>query len=297
MIDLTTITMQIIGSNPDGIKLCRVNGSTLLTVVIPRNLLGEAKRLPDIPKRGVYYLLDDNKGRLRRVYAGQTVAGIGRLDSHSSCKEWWNKAVMFLAPDNEFSMDIISGLESVAIEYIRSHGAYEVDNLDDPRPYISPYSESFINALHEDILFRMTVLGFDLDAVGDDCGMDFDGVFHTVKNGVRASGIYNAEKGTFEVLSGSYIDMKRPTGGKKGPNKTVEGMRRRCVDAGDLVEAGDGLWQLGREVPFDTPSAAAVFVLGGSQNGWTEWVSGDGRTLSAVYRKADREEAGASGKA
>ena len=36
-----------------------------------------------------------------------------------------------------------------------------------------------------------------------------------------------------------------------------------------------------------TPSAAAVFVLGGSQNGWTEWVSDDGETLNQVYRSEE----------
>ena len=33
-----------------------------------------------------------------------------------------------------------------------------------------------------------------------------------------------------------------------------------------------------------TSSAAAVFVLGGSQNGWAEWVDDSGSTLSDVYR-------------
>ena len=36
-----------------------------------------------------------------------------------------------------------------------------------------------------------------------------------------------------------------------------------------------------------TPSAAAVFVLGGSQNGWTEWISDGGETLNQVYRSEE----------
>ena len=39
------------------------------------------------------------------------------------------------------------------------------------------------------------------------------------------------------------------------------------------------------DLTFASPSAAAVFVLGGSQNGWTEWVDSDGNTLSDIYRK------------
>lgn len=167
MINLKTLTLQLIDGEPNGIKICRLTGSTLVTVVIPRDLLAQAKKLPEIPKRGVYYLLDDNKGRLRRVYAGQTVQGISRLDDHYAKKDWWNTAIMFLGPDSEFSLDVVSGLERQMIAYIAEHGSYTTDNGNLPNPFVSPYTESFIASLHEDILFRMGVLGYDLDAVGE----------------------------------------------------------------------------------------------------------------------------------
>ena len=40
---------------------------------------------------------------------------------------------------------------------------------------------------------------------------------------------------------------------------------------------------------FSSPSSAAVFVLGGSQNGWTEWVNEAGETLDTVYRGKGKE--------
>lgn len=70
MIELTTMTVRLIGSKPDGIRICHVEGESLTTVVVPCELLSEAKRLPDIPKRGVYYLLDEDHGIIGRVYAG-----------------------------------------------------------------------------------------------------------------------------------------------------------------------------------------------------------------------------------
>ena len=284
MINLKTLTMQLIDADPEGIKICHLAGSTLVTVVIPRSLLSTAKTLPDIPARGVYYLLDDNKGRLRRVYVGQTVQGIGRLDGHNSKKSWWNKAVMFLAPDNEFSMDVVSGLEAMAIQYVKDHGAYEVDNGVDPKPYVSPYNESFINSLHEDILFRMAVLGFDLDAVGDGKkGADAQAVFHTAKRGVKGLGCYDAEEGVFEVLAGSQICADVLPGSKKRPNNKIIALRNQLEERAALVRE-DGIWVLKEKVSFTSPSTAAVFVLGGSQNGWAEWIDSQGRTLSYVYR-------------
>ena len=282
MINLKTLTLQLIDGEPNGIKICRLTGSTLVTVVIPRDLLAQAKKLPEIPKRGVYYLLDDNKGRLRRVYAGQTVQGISRLDDHYAKKDWWNTAVMFLGPDSEFSLDVVSGLERQMIAYIAEHGSYATDNGNLPNPFVSPYTESFIASLHEDILFRMGVLGYDLDAVGE--SVTDDGlVFHTPRRGIDARGRYDSSAGKFTVLAGSQIDLDVQCGTKAKPTQRLAGLRASLRAEGALADDG-GAWRLARDVSFDTPSAAAVFVLGGSQNGWTEWVSEDGRTLSMVYR-------------
>ena len=285
MIKLKTLTMQVINGDADGVKICRVAGSTLVTVVIPRGLLSEAKALPEIPKRGIYYLLDDNKGRLKRVYAGQTVQGIQRLDDHSQRRDWWNTAVMFLAPDTEFSMDVVSGLEAIAIKYIKEHGAYEVENSNDPKPYVSPYNEDFIHSLHDDIQFRMALLGFGLDAIGDDSGNPPSEVFHTYRRGVRGLGVYNASEGAFDVLPGSEIDIRVVAGTPKHPNQKLEELRSKLLEAEDLVADENGIYRLGRTLHFDSPSAAAVFVLGGSCNGWAEWVNEEGVSLSRVYRE------------
>ena len=284
MINLKTVSLQLINGDADGIKICRVTGSTLLTVVIPRDLIGEAKTLPDIPMRGVYYLLDDNKGRLRRVYAGQTTQGVDRLDSHYSKKSWWNKAVMFLAPDNEFSLDVVSGLEAKMIGYIKTHGPYKADNEIVPTPYVSPYSESFIETLHEDILFRMTLLGFDLDAVGDDDVADA-GVVHTYRRHVDAHGRYDAQEGKFVVLAGSQVDLNVQPGTKAKVYARIADLRQSLLSDGGIAPDDAGVWRTMRDVDFATPSAAAVFVLGGSANGWTEWISETGETLSACYRE------------
>ncbi|MDO4442342.1 MAG: GIY-YIG nuclease family protein [Slackia sp.] len=254
-----------------------------MTVVVPRDLLSQAKKLPDIPKRGVYYLLDDNKGRLRRVYAGQTVQGISRLDDHFVKKNWWNTAVMFLGPDSEFSLDVVSGLEERMIGYIANHGSYVAENSVIPKPFVSPYTEAFIAGLHEDILFRMGVLGFDLDAVGEDVSDD-GGVFHTPRRGIDAFGRYDSGAGRFVVLAGSQVDMDCRCGTKDRPVKRLEDLRSMLKNDGSIAEDAAGAWRVNCDVEFSTPSAAAVFVLGGSQNGWTEWVSDAGETLSAVYR-------------
>lgn len=278
MIELTTMTVQLIGSEPDGIRICHVEGESLTTVVVPRELLSEAKKLPDIPKRGVYYLLDEDHGVIGRVYAGQTTQGLARLDAHKSRKEFWNKAVMFLDDESNMDRDVLDALEADAIGYVRTHGSYETDNLETPQPYVSPYKEQAVRRLHKSILFRMAVLGYGLDRT-DAAVPAGHALFHTRRNGIAAKGRYDERTGSFTVLAGSQIDLSRPILKNVGATDA-----RRNVFGEE-----SGIATLRDDMVFSSPSSAAVFVLGGSQNGWTEWVNEAGETLDTVYRGKGKE--------
>ncbi len=278
MIELTTMTVRLIGSEPDGIRICHVEGESLTTVVVPRELLSEAKKLPDIPKRGVYYLLDEDHGVIGRVYAGQTTQGLARLDAHKSRKEFWNKAIMFLDDESNMDRDVLDALEADAIGYVRTHGSYETDNLETPQPYVSPYKEQAVRRLHKSILFRMAVLGYGLDRTDAAVPAGY-ALFHTRRNGIAAKGRYDERTGSFTVLAGSQIDLSRPVLKNVGATDA-----RRNVFGEE-----SGIATLRDDMVFSSPSSAAVFVLGGSQNGWTEWVNEAGETLDTVYRGKGKE--------
>ena len=274
MIKLTTMTVQLIDCRPDGIRICHVEGESLITVVVPRDLLSKAKQLPDIPKRGIYYLLDEGHGVISRVYAGQTTQGLRRLDAHKSAKDFWNTSVMFLDDEVNIDRDVLDALEANAIDYVRTHGSYETDNSDTPQPYVSPYKEQTVQSLHRSILFRMAALGYDLNRI-EDVHSSEGNLFHTRKKGVVATGRYDERADTFVVLAGSQVDLSRPV------LKSSIAADRRCELFGDA----EGICLLEDNQSFNSPSAAAVFVLGGSQNGWIEWINDQGQTLDYVYRR------------
>lgn len=276
VIRVKTLTVQLIDAQPDRIRVCRIDGESLVTVVVPREDIAKAKALPDIPQRGVYYLLDEDHGNVSRVYAGQTTKGIGRLEKHKAEKEFWNKAVMFLDDNQNISRDVLDALEAKAIDYVCNHGSYETDNTAMPRSHVDPYKEEAIERLHERILFRMAALGYDLDRV-DQGPTGAPAVFHTKKNGIRGAGRYNKATGHFTVLAGSQVNLSKPV----LKNTSVAATRQ------EIFNDADGVAELAEELEFSTPSAAAVFVLGGSQNGWTEWVNDEGKTLNQVYRSED----------
>ena len=278
ILNVTNITMRLIDGDPEGIRLCYVEGKSLVMVIVPRDKLSQAEHLPGLPKRGVYFLLDEDHGNLSKVYAGQTVQGLSRLDLHKAKKEFWNKAVMFLDAETNIDRDVLDGLEAKEIDYIQDHGSYVTDNIKNPKPYVSPYKEGTVNSLHEDILFRMKALGFDLDrqerepvAVGQK--------FHTKRNKIKAYGTYDETTGQFTVLSGSQGDLTRPI----VKNHKAEQFRA------ERFSGMNGVVELEGDLRFGSPSAAAVFCLGGSANGWVEWFDDRDRTLNDVYRATQLE--------
>ncbi len=261
---------------PDGIRSIRRNLSTMTVYVIPRPLLAEAKNISGINRPGIYYLInesDDNK--ITQIYVGQTRNGIARLDDHNRSKDFWNKAIMFLAESKTFTLDMISGLEKFAIMKAQESKRYKVENTVVPKYEIDEYDLASVEEIYDEIQFIMGTQGYKMDDAKT--SLDEAAVLHTTRNGIEAFGIYDGEK--FEVLEGSQVNI----------DKDVK-LERYNKQRADLLENGsitkvDGKYILNAILTFNTPSGASNFILGGSTNGWTEWKNKDGKTLDEIYRK------------
>lgn len=281
-INCVTMTIQLIDCEPDGVRICRVEGKSLVTVVVPRDRLrlSDTVNLPQLPNRGIYYLLDEDCGRLRRVYVGRTERGLRRISEHEFGKDFWNKAVMFLDSEANLNLEVLYPLEAKAIAYVKDHGAYDIDNTAIPDRKPGPYWAHSIDDLHADILFRMKALGYDLDDKGREiAGCEGGNLFHTTTNGIRAIGRYDGEHGRFTVLAGSEVDLNR-----RPKTKVATAMRVK------LFGERSGKVTLTENIYFDSPSSAAEFVLGGSRNGWIEWENNQGQSLKYVYRSDEKNQ-------
>lgn len=267
--------LEIIYHNgkPDGVRSVRRHLSTVTTYVIPRTMLSEAKNISGINRPGIYYLInEDEDNNIAQIYIGQTRNGISRLDDHNRSKDFWNKAIMFLADNKTFSLDIISGLEEYAISKAWESKRYKVENTVKPKYEIDEYDLASIEEIYDEIEFIMATLGYKMENTHN------SPVFHTTRNGIKAFGIYGGDK--FDVLDGSEINMDKPVNLQKY-NK----WRQELLDSNNIV-LENGKYILKITMSFNTPSGASDFVIGGSTNGWTEWKSADGRTLDELYRKS-----------
>lgn len=260
----------------DGIRSIRRHLSTMTTYVIPRPLLSEAKKLNGINRPGIYYLISENDdNKIAQIYIGQTRNGVSRLDDHNRSKDFWNKAIMFLADSKTFSLDMISGLEAFAIGKAIDAKRYKVENTVNPKYEIDEYDLPLIEEVYEEIKFIMATQGYKME--NSKAMLNEANILHTTRNGVYALGVYDGEK--FEVLEGSEIDMSR-----KCHSDRIEKQRQTAIQNGDIV-CRDSKYILNVSVPFTAPSLAAMFVLGGSTNGWVEWKNKEGKTLDELFRR------------
>ena len=271
--------LEIIYHNgqPDGIRSIRRHLSTMTTYVIPRPLLSESKKLSDINRPGIYYLISENDdNKIAQIYIGQTRNGVVRLDDHNRSKDFWNKAIMFLADNKTFSLDMISGLEAYAIGKAHDSKRYKVENSINPKYEIDEYDLPLIEEVYEEIQFIMATQGYKMDNAK--ATLNEENTLHTTRNGIEAFGVYDGEH--FEVLEGSEICLSKQVNIAK-----YNAQRKELLDNGDIVLSSNGKYRLQTTLVFNSPSGASDFVIGGSTNGWTEWKDKDGKTLDELYRK------------
>lgn len=261
---------------PDGIRSIRRHLSTITTYVIPRPLLSEAKKISAITRPGIYYLINENdENKIAQIYIGQTRNGIVRLDDHNRSKDFWNKAIMFLADNKTFSLDMISGLEEYAILKAHESKRYKVENSVSPKYEIDEYDLPSIEEVYDEIQFIMATLGYKMDDAKQ--YNDNREIFHTTRNGILAYGVYMGDK--FQVLEGSQINLA-----KSATLEKYNKQRAELQASGDIVmQNGSNILKITLE--FNTPSGASDFILGGSTNGWVEWKNTNGKTLDEVFRK------------
>ena len=269
------VVTYYLDGNPNGVRRCRIEGSVVEALVIPREAVKDAKTLAnELPKHGIYFLIEDKEGiDLPKMYAGQTTNGIGRLYDHKANKEFWTLAVMFLSKDEHFRLDIISALESLAIKGIVESERYDSDNKVDPKFKISIYQQQVVENYFADIKFLMAALGWNIDKkpLGD------KGEWQTKRNGIVAYGRY--AEGRFDVLPGSRIDMEKPVNLEK-----YNEQRKSLLQSKQIIKDKQGRFILKKIVSFKTPSGASDFVLGGSTNGWAEWRNANGEPLDILRR-------------
>ena len=271
------IQMSYMDGRPDGVRVCKMRGAPIEAVVIPRPLMGAARKLgEEVRRHCVYFLVgrEHDNDTMLKLYVGQSKNGIERLDDHKAKKSFWEVAVMFFGDAFHFDLEIISALEKAAIVGAEASKRYDTtENKIDPNYKPDVYLKDDVDRYYEIIRFFMGAFGYSLDPV-DNIG---PGQWHTKRNGIVAYG--NRTPNGFEVLPGSQIDMA-----SEKIQQSYLKLRQALLKSKDIETCSDGKYILRKVVTFNTPSGASDFVIGNATNGWLEWINDKGEPLD-ILRK------------
>lgn len=99
-------------------------------------------------------------------------------------------------------------------------------------------------------------------------------LFYTKGRGCNAKGFYHSAG--FTVLKGSII--------ANGSVPSLKWKEKRDNLVKEYASFEDGNWIMNSDKTFSSPSTAADFCIGSSNNGWLVWKDKEGNTLDSIYR-------------
>jgi hypothetical protein len=280
-VDAKTIQIFLPDGEPRGIRIAEITTRIVQAVQVPRARLDRIMQRPELDHIGIYFLFGESDEKVKPVaYIGQTEDLRARLKHHHGNKEFWTTAVFLISRTHSFTLAHIRYLEWHAIKQATETGRYILDNGNaGSKPFITEPMEADVLDSFETGSVLLSVLGFPLfdPVAGKAVSMTQQAVFHC--NGPEAKATGRLVEDGFVVLKGSTAR----TESVPSAHKYMATRRQAMIASGVLVPDGHSL-RFTEDYLFESPSGAAMLVLGRTANGWNEWKAADGRTLHEVER-------------
>ena len=278
-----TITTYLVDGTPKGVQTLVISNRSMIAYNIPRtriDVLNEAERT-ELRTPAFYILIGQDESGEQKAYIGETENFNQRVRDHINKKDFWQRALVFVSRAGDKTKADVQYLEMRAIELAKQAKQFLLDdNKQSPRkPTLTESQRSTDDEYFEDISFVVSFMGYPL--FEETKVTKATPKFFVRESGIEAIGIYNESGMT--VLEGSRIAGKTVPSYKQ-VEKSAKMLSECCEKEGEF-------FVLRRSLSFPSPSAASVFCLGRSSNGWTAWKRGsDKKTLDEVYRKASQED-------
>lgn len=288
-----SINLFLMDGEASGRIKCTLANWTGIAYKIPRTALDSCKEREDLKQSGVYFLFGKSDATGKGVvYIGQAGARkngegiLNRLQEHrrNPEKDYWTEAIVFTTSNNSFGPTEISYLENRFCNLSLQANRYEVKNGNDPTPgniteekeceleEFIDYAKVIMGVLGHKLFEPITQPTADKEEPADSKKENIVRLYlkRTIKDvgTIEAIGSQTAEG--FVVYAGSHIAA---VDDDTIPDTIKERRAKTAVDKeGKLTE----------ELLFTSPSYAAMFVTGKSENGLTRWRDKDGRTLKSL---------------
>ena len=269
-----TVTTYLIDGDPKGTQYVFISNKICQMYVIPRSNLSILNERQELQTPAFYILLGEDESTKPKAYIGETENFRERVKDHESKKEFWQKALIFIAKDAAMTKADVQYLEHKAIAEAKASNTFVLnENKQTPKaPNLPEYRKDDMDGFFEDVKFLTSFIGCN---IFDVVKTKEKHLFYIKGRDCDAKGFYDADG--FTVLKGSII-AKSST-----PSFTWKEKREQLLK--EYTSMNGEKLVLESDKTFSSPSTASAFVLGRQSNGWSDWKDKDGQTLDAVYRK------------
>ena len=269
-----TITTYLIDGDPKGTQYVFISNKICQMYIIPRSNLAILNERSELWTPAFYILLGEDEATKPKAYIGETENFRERVKDHDSKKEFWQKALIFIAKDAAMTKADVQYLEHKAIAEAKISNTFVLnENKQTPKaPNLPEYRKDDMDGFFEDVKFLTSFIGCN---IFDVVKTKEKHLFYIKGRGCEAKGFYDA--GGFTVLKESIIAKSSV------PSFTWKEKRENLVK--EYTSSDRDKLVLESDKTFSSPSTASEFVLGRPSNGWSDWKDKDGQTLDSVYRK------------
>lgn len=272
-----TITTYLIDGTPQGPRMVYVSNKNCMAIVVPRSKMTDVICRKELQKYALYILLGETDEGEPKAYIGETNNFSKRIKDHDQKKGFWSKALVFIS-QNESQIDKadVLYLEAKAISLAIKNKQFVLDeNKQNPElPILPEHKRDPDDEFFEDITFLASFIGCNIFETSEAKNDKNSITLFLSGRGADAKAIYN-ENG-LTLLAGSII--------ASGNTNSCPSPEKRLKLIKELTEIIDGKNVLKLNKRFDSPSAASVFCLGRSSNGWADWHNTKGTPLKSLMQ-------------
>ncbi len=273
-----TIQIYLPDGDPQSIKIAEITSRTVQAILIPRSKLESAFKREELKNVGVYFLIGNPDDETKEIlYVGEAEECLTRIKQQNKSKDFWNTAIVVISKTQYFTKTHIKYLEWFCYDQAKEAARFRMENSNIPtKPFTSESMEADLLDNFETIKILTSTLGYPL--------------FEKIKKPPTKNILFCKGKnaiGQGEYSTNGMIVFAESKCNLEETSSTPEwitNLRKRLLKEG-VLEIDGKVMVFKSDYIFNSPSSAAVVLLGRAANGWTSWKYKDGKTLDEVVRQ------------
>lgn len=285
------LTVFMIDGTAYGPRLAEIGNWVGKAIYSQRSSVNKIMNRTEFDSPGIYCLKGDptDDAFSERIYIGEAENIRSRLKQHlSDPNKDFNELIFFVSKDEWLTKSQIKYLESRLIQLAFEAKSAQIDNGNSPNlPTLHEADISDMEYFLEQVKLILPIMGFSFlnSSILKKQKEEEENKIILQENR------YHIKTSSFNAYmtetNQGYIVLKGSEAKKELSNsctETYRRLRRKLLETKILIGNNNKL-VFTEDTVFNSPSAASNMILGRNSNGFTEWVTEDGKTFKEIQEQ------------